>query len=751
MHARRNWFTVTKMGLFRSIAVAAALFGAASATPYVPRLKPPAPESPYILRDEALRLRMVFESLDERQYDAAQAFADDLGDPLNKDIARWAILRSNTPDQELRAYDAFLDNHPGWPGLTVMQRKAEALMDEETPPGELLAFYDTRDPLGGFAKLYLGKALLEMGRDDLGAEYIRSAWIEHNFNREDSRAIVKAHGNILREEDHFAKADRALFRRTTAGTEDVDGLLSRRRAKEVEARKNLLRGRTAGRTLFNKLPKESQRDPGVLHAMVRYLRRQKREDEAIRISAFAPTDAGLLRNPESWYYERKLLARWALKNGRFEDAYTLTAYSGVTDGSSFAEAEFFAGWLALRFLNDPEKARAHFDFLTSKVSSPISLARGNYWLARTAEVTGDRERARAHYMVAADYPYTYYGQLAIETLGNGAPVFSFPEVAKATEKDKEDLAKRDLIRALHILDHIDQDITFRLFAMRVDDQLTEAEEVRAYADLVRRAGHFDLVVRGGKATRKAGAAVPEIIYPLYPVPEAATAFTEAPLILGLSRQESEFRVDAYSSARAKGMMQLIDSTAKITARKEGLPYYPSRLLTDPEYNMTLGAAHLSHLLERFNGSYVMVLAGYNAGPHRVDKWIEEYGDPRTDDVDPVDWVELIPFNETRNYVMRVLENTQVYRARISNVPLGLQLADDLTRGGTATPAAIGKPVPLPVLWQNAEAVDGPLIDTESIDAPPLAIMRAEQRAENEAFRTLLSPNDPQESASSTSP
>lgn len=715
-----------------------ALFGVSAGAVPVPSLKPEAPESAYISRDQAQLLRAVFESLDDRDYEGARAARLPLTDDVARAIATWAILASNAPDVTLAEYDIFLDGHPDWPNPLTLQRKAEQLIDDDTRPEEIIGFFDSRDPITGFGKLHLARALFALRNEEAGKDYLRQAWIEHDFTSADTEDLLKRYGRYLTEEDHFAKADRILFGRRTRGLEDVDGLLSKTRAAEVEARSNLIRGRSRGTALFDALPRESQRDSGVLHAVVRYLRRNDREKDAIALAALAPINPERLRDPDSWFYERRLLARWALKNGRFDDAYGLSAYSGLREGADFAEAEFMAGWVALRFLSDPERARAHFDFLTSGVNSPISLARGNYWLGRAYSAMGDDLRARAHYLVAADYPYTYYGQMAIETLGQTAPVFPFPEPQVASPADKAALVERDLGRALGILDHIDQDLTYRRFALALDDQLDSPGEVRAYAELVRDAGEFDLIVRAGKVTRRSGATVPEVIYPLYPVPASAKNFAEEPLILGLSRQESEFRVDAYSSARAKGIMQLINSTARITARKEGLPYEPARLLSDPNYNMTLGAAHLSHLLERFGGSYVMVLAAYNAGPTRVDEWVETYGDPRDPDIDPVDWVELIPFSETRNYVMRVLENTQVYRSRINNLPLGMQLTEDLTRGSSQTLAAIGQPVPIPVLWDAAGRVGGPLFTSEAVAEPPHALLRAGELPNGGL--TPLSPN-----------
>ncbi|NNU17318.1 lytic transglycosylase domain-containing protein [Parvularcula sp. ZS-1/3] len=700
-----------------------ALAGTAAAAP-PPSLKPEPPASPYISRVEANVLRDVFESLDDRRYEDARTSRGALNDPLARKIAEWALLSSNAKEQSLEAYDIFLDQNEGWPNPITLQRKAEALIDNDTPAEAVVAFFDTRDPVSGFGKLQLGRALIDLGSVEVGKTFIRKAWVEHNFTKEDSREILNFYGRYLTRDDHFAKADRALFNRSTGGVEDVQGLLTKKRAAEIAVRSDLIRGRSRGLVEFERLPRDSRRDPGVLHAMVRYLRRSDKEAEAIQMAGFAPLNPAKLRDADAWFYERKLLARWALREGRFDDAYRLSAYSGLQEGADFAEAEFMAGWVALRFLGDPGRARAHFDFLTSGVTSPISLARGNYWLGRAYDAMGDDLRAKAHYLVASDYPYTFYGQMAIETLGRSAPLFAFPKAEPVNDVDRATLSQRDLARALHILDYIDQDITFRRFALALDGQLTTAGELKAFAEIARDAHEFDLIVRAGKVNRRTGAMVPEIIYPLVPIPAIAKEFAEEPLILGLSRQESEFKVNAYSRARAKGMMQLLDSTARITARKEKIPFYADKLLTDADYNFTLGAAHLSHLLERFGGSYIMVLAGYNAGPHRVDRWVEEYGDPRDPSVDPIDWIELIPFSETRNYVMRVLENTQVYRSRLSELPLGLQLTEDITRGSASTIAQIGQPLSVPKLFTAADTAPEPILTHETFPEEPAALVRA---------------------------
>ena len=333
--------------------------------------------------------------------------------------------------------------------------------------------------------------------------------------------------------------------------------------------------------------------------------------------------------------------------------------------------------------DDPERAEKHFAALTASVSAPISLARGYYWMGRAAEARGVLDLANRRYAQAAEHRYTYYGQLAAEKIGGEALMRRFESIATASAADKALFSSRPIVAALKILSDLEDDRTFLIFSYHADDQLETPGEYLELADLAARIGATHASVRAGKVSVKRKAFAPEVSYPVVFVPDEATRFAPAEVILGLSRQESEFNPRAYSRAGARGLMQLIPSTAKITARKERLRYSRSALLDDPIYNMTIGSAHLSHLFDKYDGSYIMTFAAYNAGASRVTQWVERYGDPRSANIDPLDWVENIPFSETRNYVQRVLENTQVYRSIFDEQPIPGRLSGDLERGGSA--------------------------------------------------------------------
>ena len=706
------------MARLRVVGLSALAFGmvggGAAAAPPPPSPKPTAPVSPYVSPSDEALLRALIGALEDDRFELADTLRAEVS-PDAQSFADWLYYRSEAGLVTPEEYAAFLDAHPGWPQSVTIQKKAEEGLAAASAD-RVIAFHEDRAPVSGEGMVQLGRALL---RTDpaAGQTMLRRAWIERSWSAREEREILGRFGAALRPEDHAAKADRQLFDIRATATERLLLLLEEGARAEAAARIAFLKGDRNAPALYEALPEASRRDAGVLHAAARYHRRRGEDAAATYYAGLAPRGADALRDPERWLRERMLLARTAIKEGRFRDAYVLSAYSGLTDGADFAEAEFLAGWVALRFLGDPGRAKAHFAHLLGGVTSPISLGRGHYWLARAQAANGEPGAANASYAEAAGYPYTYYGQLAAEALGETGPGFPEPGAVSAGERAAFDA--RPMVRAARIAAEVGADWAFDRFARALDDTLETPGDVRAYADLVLAERKPYLAVRAGKVARGQGAKVPGVIYPMIAVPEAAARFTELGLVLGLARQESEFNPRAYSPARAYGLMQMIDSTARATARKEGMAYKRAWLLDDPAYNLELGAAHLSHLIDRFGGSYVMTLAAYNAGPHRVDQWVETYGDPRDPFVDPVDWVELIPFSETRNYVMRVLENTQVYRARLGGGPIAGGLTADVTRGG-AGPEAIGQPVPTPVLLRVTD--EGPPQDVLAMpEAAPDAV------------------------------
>ena len=376
--------------------------------------------------------------------------------------------------------------------------------------------------------------------------------------------------------------------------------------------------------------------------------------------------------------ERNIALRTALKERDFTLSYELSAPHGMSSGGDFAAAEWIAGWIALRHQGNAARGLQHFETMEKGVGTPISLARARYWKGRAKEALGDTQGARNAYSSAAQYRFTYYGQLAAEKIQSST--IQLPQSYAVTDNDRGNFNSRSLVRALRLFAENGWDAAFRKFAYHLDDQLTRPQDFELLAELGREYHYADIGVRGAKAGLAKDIVAPDAAYPLVDYPLLKEPQVERSLMLALARQESEMNPAAFSHANARGLMQFIPSTARSEARRQGLPYRASWLTDDPGYNMTLGGAHLDTLLGQFNGSYIMTAAAYNAGASRPNRWIGEYGDPRAGEIDPVDWVEFIPFSETRNYVQRVLENTQVYRHRLSGEPEEIQLSDDLERG-----------------------------------------------------------------------
>lgn len=688
-----------------------------------PRVKPPAPGPTYLSVNDRDRLLEVAGALKYKRFSDARMATQSISDPIARSLGEWMRLMAEDPTLTVTEADAFLDAHDDWPAQRRILSFVEKRLTDNVPADTILALFDSRKPVTGTGKIQLARAFFNAGNQEAGEDSLRDAWINHNYSLAEERRLLKVYGNRLTKADHAARVDRLLWARQVTNARRIFSRLSSSDKRAAEARASLLLGASSAPNLYRRLSRDEQLDPGMIHAAVRHHRRRGNEEYALSLAAEAPQDPDVWRNAARWWDERQLLMRWALREGRFTDAYRAAAEHGQKEGGDLAEAEFYAGWIALRFFDDPGRAKTHFLALASSVASPISRSRAYYWLGRAAKANSEDALATSYYQKASQYFYSYYGQLAAEKIGGDAMAQRFAPPARSTPAERALFSSRPTVAALRMLSDLNLDYEFMVFAYHVDDQLQHPGEYLELAKLANGEGAPHLTVRAGKVAVHKDAFTPDVAYPLIFVPEEAQRFVAPEIILGLSRQESEFNPRAFSRAGARGVMQLIPSTAQITARKEGLSYSRSALLDDPIYNMTLGSAHLSHLLDRYDGSLVMTLAAYNAGASRVTRWVNEYGDPRSPAVDPIDWVEHIPFSETRNYVQRVLENVQVYHGRINSSAIPGRLASDLERGGPQNRVANGA-APSTVAFVGAGGSD------QGLPPPPArTVQKAQQYAQ----------------------
>ncbi|HEX3407557.1 MAG TPA: lytic transglycosylase domain-containing protein, partial [Caulobacteraceae bacterium] len=442
----------------------------------------------------------------------------------------------------------------------------------------------------------------------------------------------------------------------------------------AQARMAVREGLSTADSLINTLPTSVRNAPGLEYEAA--LKAQRRGDDfgALALIPSLPTAIPDPDTQHQMWRLRKGLVIEALKSGNARAAYRAAADSGIDQGSDGAEAEFYAGWLALTRLKDPRLADTHFAKLQEIGQSPITASRALYWRGRAAEAEGDMMNAQLFYAGAAKYPTAFYGQLGAAKAGQATLTIGRDPVITAADRAR--FEDREEIRAARLLASIGARETFQRFVLGLAETLPSDAEAAQLVDLARNAGDQYLSMKVVRAAAKHGWVLPERGYPLHSTPGAGAV--ETAYVLGITRQESGFDPHVRSPAGATGMMQLMPATARTLSHKYG---FGAGSLDDADYNMQLGAAYLGQLLDQFGGSYVMATAGYNAGPGRPTEWTSYCGDPRMSSTDPADYIECIPFSETRDYVMRVMEGMQVYRARLAGGTARLTLPADLKRGG----------------------------------------------------------------------
>ncbi len=387
---------------------------------------------------------------------------------------------------------------------------------------------------------------------------------------------------------------------------------------------------------------------------------------------------GDLVRPEAWWTERQIdRAPRVLATGNADLAYRLTQQHGLIDGNRYSDAEFLLGYIALRYMKKPDLAFDHFSHILTRVATPYAKARAGYWGGRAAEAEAKVDLAAKWYAAGAEHMATFYGQLAAHQLGNDAPAAPDPRARRQARPSAPAFNQDELVRATQILFVAGDRNRSKAFLLHLADNAQSPSRFALLADLAEKNGRIDLGIAVAKRAILAGTPLLIHGYPVTALPSGGN--TEPALIFAMVRQESAFEPDAVSRAGARGLMQLMPTTAnQVAAKNQLLPYSAARLTEDGVYNILLGRTYLETLMDDFAGSYALAVAAYNAGPGRVRQWLREYGDPRHGTVDMVDWIENIPIAETRTYIQRVLENLQVYRGQDGRNSQ-LSLAGDLGR------------------------------------------------------------------------
>ena len=581
---------------------------------------------------------------------------------LLKDLVTWMYLKEPSNNLTFQDYKKFIDKNPEWPRINRLRYLAEHKINfKNVKPKEVLKFFEKKEPLSGYGKIKLGEAFLTKGNTKKAHDLIAEGFKTANLSSVEHRYLNKKFRNLLTKEDYIERA------KYLAWEQDFYELRRTLRYlpsgyKELYFARFALMTRSYGvDSAIAKVPAQFKNDIGLQFDRAKWRRKRGRYDSALEIINNLPQDPKLLVKPDLWFKEKFIIARSRINKKRFEEAYGLLINHGVLDSGNLAEAEWHAGWLALRFLNKPEAAVQHFKTMHEGVNYPISKSRAAYWVGKAYEQLGKDQNAKDWYKKSSVFNTTFYGQLASAKINKND--FKVKNSYTFSEEDYKKLLKTDLARAVILLSELDMTQKGKDILRHLGSEERSIKEQVLAGKLSQQVGRLDFAIQIAKQTSYQNKNLLELNYPIIETPKVVSKRTILPqeVILSLIRQESEFDRDANSWVGAKGLMQIMPATGRLVSKQAGLRYSRSRLIEDEFFNLQLGCYYISGLNEEFNGAIYMAFAGYNAGPHRVRRWVKRFGDPRKGEIDPIDWIELIPFTETRNYVQRVIENIQVYK------------------------------------------------------------------------------------------
>ena len=654
-----------------------------SAVPQIPLAQGPSPQTS---ETEIALVKSAIAALRSGGASKATSVQATISDPVARKLVEWIILRSDHNGANSARYLAFIAANPNWPNLAMFRKRAEGMFwVENVKPAQVVSFFKDSPPQSGVGRLVLARALIAQGDAEGASALVRQAWRNDPLPEDVEKQVLERWSEFLSRADHKARMEKRLF-----AADNESAMRAARRLGGADlaiAQARIAIPRKVGaanvepkkaRKLLDAVPADARHDPGYLFAHAHVLRHDGKIAEAAQVLLSAPRDLAEVHDGEEWWVERRIMARKLLDLGDPRSAYLMVADAAEpTKENSRVERHFMAGWIALRYLDDPASAAKHFARIQDVSSHPTSLARAHYWLGRVAEASQRPGEARAAYRAAASASASYYGQLARARLGLTALALAAPPATP----DKDEARRLELVRALEILYALNERPLAIALMAGAGEALDDAGTLSALGELAEQYQDARGMLHMGKAALGRGLPLDHYAFPTVGVPGYAAIGPgiDNALLFAIIRQESMFDPADWSHAHAMGLMQVTPAAGKHTCKRYSCTFDVKRLRTDSPYNLQIGAAELAGLLQDYRGNHILTFAGYNAGPGRVQEWIARFGDPRDPKVDPIDWVERIPFMETRNYVQRVIENLQVYRARFgNNAPLTIEA--DLRRG-----------------------------------------------------------------------
>ena len=627
----------------------------------------------YSKRDFGLAKKAISE-MQKSKWSSALKIAKKAKDNSIYNFIQWRHLLTSGNQASFYDYQVFLNKNSDYPRISRVKYLAEhKLSTESVSPKKIIKWFGENDPLSGYGKMILGESHILIGDKNKGTKLIKEGWVTADLSKNELKYFRKKYKKYLNADDYIKRADYLAWNGDRWDLQRLIRYLPKDYELLYNARHLLMsKGYGVDQAIAN-VPQKFKNDAGLNYDRLKWRRKKGRVDSSTEILLKIRNDKEYLVRPDKWWKEREIISRALLYKKKYEISYKISSNHGMTEGAEYAAAEWMSGWIALSFLNDPMTAKDHFKNFYENVSYPISLSRGAYWLGRAYEKTGDIELSNNWYREATKYLTTYYGQLAFLKLNpNGK--FELEKDMEIDPKYRIQFFNKELVKISYLLDELKKDkYTKHILRHLANDNIAKGSEVLA-AELATSINRYDFAIQVSKIASYQKRFHNKYNYPIISTPKYINKrkIPESALILSIIRQESEFDLEANSHAGAKGLMQLMPYTAKLVSKQAKLPYSKSRLTTDPEYNINLGSHYIAGLILQYDGAYPFAVAAYNAGPNRVKYWKKINKDPQKKQVDYVDWVELIKFRETRNYVQRVMENYNVYRYILEQRPVTMK-------------------------------------------------------------------------------
>jgi soluble lytic murein transglycosylase len=607
----------------------------------------------------------VFTFLDRDNVTDAYNIAKRSGNSVLVKYIYWLYLKDSSTSPSFKEISEFIDKNSHWPDMDRLVLRAEVALLSENPSEDTINQWFAKYP----PKTKNGKLFKASHDGSSASSVVRYTWVEGDFSESQENAFFKKYASALRSEDHIERAARLVWDEKYTAAKRMFDLIPASYRQLITARIALkMRARNAAAEA-SKVQSGLQSDTGLLYDRMVWRHRNDQDDGVRQILLQAPSDVPY---PKLWWKLRERHIRESVEEGNYKLARKLLKNHGQTDGPELIDALFLSGWLHLEFEKDADSAYKEFYALYDEAKFPHSKSRAAYWAGRAAEKNGNQDIASGWYRKAGEHPTTYYGQLGLHEMGTNR--LSLPSGSKPSSSEINAYRSKELPQLILLLARVGEEERALRFITHLADRAESKSDAALVAQLGKDIGRPDYSVKAAKNALRKGYILTDYAYPKLTISFAPAI--EKAVMFALTRQESEFNPRAQSPANAIGMMQLLPSTAKEVARKAKIPYSRNRLY-EPQFNMRLGTLYFDRLLKAYDGSYILAAAGYNAGPGRVRQWVKQYGSPGSDYRKAINWIEMIPFEETRNYVQRILENTQVYRHILDEGKL--QIAKDLTR------------------------------------------------------------------------